>query len=558
MTVYAVFASVLCGLAAPFYYYNIILLYQLSAYRLKELFTAVRRKSLVYFLPFLSVLTVLFAVAAVVYAFVRTESFYWFILPFLFLVFCVAFFSYRRAKVKTVFSARLRRFAAVFALTTIAFTLPVVIFYPPYFILAPLPSGTASFFVAHLVVTPFEKKRNARFVRAAKEKLQNSPDLIKIGITGSYGKTTAKNMLKAFLTPDYSVCITPGNYNTPMGIAKTVNNELLSDDTAFIAEMGARYTGDIKELTEIVKPSYAMITAIGNQHLETFGSYDALLNAKNELIEGLPSDGLAVFNGDNEGCVTLYKRCKCRRLISGRDEEAVKLFSENVADERGKKRSAANKSDSAAIKEEGKKPKYVSSFDACYGEVSCTAEGTEFTVILGGKKLRWSTRLIGAHIPSAITQCALMAYALGVKPDSLKNTVAALKPVAHRLELLYNGNDVIIDDAYNGNESGAKSAFTALAQFAPRVRVAITPGLVELGERQAAANKELGEFAAAHCDYAIFTGPNSDDLEAGALSGGMNPDRVFKVRSLNEAKEILKTIKGEKAVLFENDLPDNY
>lgn len=172
--------------------------------------------------------------------------------------------------------------------------------------------------------------------------------------------------------------------------------------------------------------------------------------------------------------------------------------------------------------------------------------------------LRLVTRLLGDHIPSAITQCALTAFALGVSTQDIKKAAAALKPVAHRLELLYNGNDVIIDDAYNGNESGAKNALIALSRFAPRVRVIVTPGLVELGERQFAANKELGEFAAKYCDYAIFLGPNSDALLAGALYGGMNPDFVYKVRSLEEVTEILKTIKGEKAVLFENDLPDNY
>ena len=558
MTVYAVFSSVLCGLIAPFYYYDVILLYQLSAYRLKELFTAVKRKKILYFIPFLTVLTVLFAVAATVYAFMRSVAFYWFILPFIFFAAGVAFFSYKKAKVKIVISARLRRFAASFALITVVFTLPVVIFYPPYFILAPLPSGAAAFFISHFLVTPFEKKRNARFVSSAAEKLRNSTDLIKIGITGSYGKTTAKNILKDFLTPKYSVCITPGNYNTPMGIAKTVNNELLDDDTAFIAEMGARYTGDIKELSQIVKPAYAMITAIGNQHLETFGSYEKLLNAKNELVEALPPDGLAVFNGDNEGCVTLYKRCKCSRLISGRDEAAIESCQKSDAEERVKKKKSSMANSAEKSGQQEKETAYFSQFDACYGEVRYTAEGTEFTVLLGGKMLRLVTRLIGDHIPSAITQCALTAFALGVSTQDIKKAAAALKPVAHRLELLYNGNDVIIDDAYNGNESGAKNALIALSRFAPRVRVIVTPGLVELGERQFAANKELGEFAAEHCDYAIFLGPNSDALLSGALYGGMNPDFVYKVRSLEEVTEILKTIKGEKAVLFENDLPDNY
>ena len=135
---------------------------------------------------------------------------------------------------------------------------------------------------------------------------------------------------------------------------------------------------------------------------------------------------------------------------------------------------------------------------------------------------------------------------------------AELKPVAHRLELLYNGDDVIIDDAYNGNESGALNALRVLNSFAPRTRVLITPGLVELGARQEEANRRLGAQAYQNCDYAIFVGPNAEILKCGAEEAGFEPECVFSVNKLSDAVDIYKKIKGEKAVLFENDLPDNY
>ena len=426
--------------------------------------------------------------------------------------------------------------------------------YPPLFALAPIFPGILAFLIAAIITSPIEKRRNARFVTAAKTALAARADLIKIGVTGSYGKTTAKNLLSAFLSKEYSTCATPGNYNTPMGIAMTVRDELLADDEVFVAEMGARYRGDIRELCDIVSPSVAVITAIGTQHLETFGSEENLLATKNELIEALPADGVAIFNGDNDGAIKLYNRCAKRRLISGNDEEAVQklyaLFS--TGDSRAKGKPAAG------VKPTEEEVKALSRFDAFYGDIGYAARGMEFTLVVNGSAARIATALLGAHVPSMIAECALTANYLGISLEKIKFVASEVKAVAHRLELLYNGDDVIIDDAYNGNEAGAQNALEVLSKFSPRIRVLITPGIVELGERGEAANARIGELAAVSCDYAVFVGGNASALARGAKSAGMNADNVTEVRDLACAVEKLKTIKGEKAVLFENDLPDNY
>ncbi len=542
------------GIIAPLFAYRILLLYQLSAYRLKELRTAMKRKSPAYFLLSPAAALVGFAACAAVYPFLRSDCFAVTLALSFTAGVTVTVNAHLSAKVKLTFTARLKRFIAVFAIITAILSAGLSVLYPPLFALAPIFPGSAAFLLAVGITSPIEKRRNARFVTAAKTVLAARADLIKIGVTGSYGKTTAKNLLSAFLSKEYSTCATPGNYNTPMGIALTVRDELLADDEVFVAEMGARYRGDIRELCDIVSPSVAVITAIGTQHLETFGSEENLLAAKNELIEALPSDGAAIFNGDNDGARTLYDSCPKRRLISGSDEEAVrKLYAlVNFDGDREKGKPAA------IVKPTEEEVKALSHFDAFYGDIGYAARGMEFTLVVNGRAARITTALLGAHVPSMIAECALTANYLGISLEKIKFAASEVKAVAHRLELLYNGDDVIIDDAYNGNEAGAKNALEVLSKFSPRIRVLITPGIVELGERGEAANARIGELAAGSCDYAIFVGGNASALARGAKSAGMNDDNVTEVRDLDGAVETLKTIKGEKAVLFENDLPDNY
>lgn len=555
MTILAeILPGIIGGILAPLFAYRVLLLYQLSAYRLKELRMAVKRKRPAYFLLSPIAASVCFAVCAAVYPFLRNDCFAVMLALPLIAGIAAAVNAHLSAKVKLAFTARLKRFITVFAIIAAILSAGLSVMYPPLFAFAPIFPGIVAFLFAAIITSPIEKRRNARFVTAAKTVLAARADLIKIGVTGSYGKTTAKNLLSAFLSKEYSTCVTPGNYNTPMGIALTVRDELLADDEVFVAEMGARYRGDIRELCDIVSPSIAVITAIGTQHLETFGSEENLLVTKNELIEALPADGVAIFNGDNDGAIKLYDRCAKRRLISGSDEEAVQklyaLFS--TGDRRAKCKTAAD------VKPTEEEVKTLSRFDAFYGDICYAARGMEFTLVLNGRAARITTALLGAHVPSMIAECALTANYLGISLEKIKFAASEVKAVAHRLELLYNGDDVIIDDAYNGNEAGAQNALEVLSKFSPRIRVLITPGIVELGEHGEAANARIGELAAVSCDYAIFVGGNASALARGAKSAGMNVDNVTEVRDLDGAVEKLKTIKGEKAVLFENDLPDNY
>ena len=158
---------------------------------------------------------------------------------------------------------------------------------------------------AHWLLQPYEKQVQKYFLRCAQKKLKRRPDLIKIGITGSYGKTSVKNILAQLLSTRYRVVASPASFNTPMGLARTVNENLQDDTQILIMEMGARRVGEIRELCEILQPRYGIITSIGACHLETFGDVATVAQTKAELLQALPIDGYAVTDGDNEWCQKL-------------------------------------------------------------------------------------------------------------------------------------------------------------------------------------------------------------------------------------------------------------
>ena len=158
---------------------------------------------------------------------------------------------------------------------------------------------------ANWLLRPYEKWVQRYFLRRAQKILRGRPDLIKIGVTGSYGKTSVKNILAQLLRVKYRVVASPASFNTPMGLARTVNQNLQADTQVLIMEMGARRPHEIRELAQILQPRYAIITSIGACHLETFGDLQTVAQTKAEILEGLPIDGLAVTDGDNPWCEKL-------------------------------------------------------------------------------------------------------------------------------------------------------------------------------------------------------------------------------------------------------------
>ena len=375
-------------------------------------------------------------------------------------------------------------------------------------------------FLAYLINEPLEEGIKRYYVRRAKIKLDKS-GVLKIGITGSYGKTSIKEILKTILSQKYRVLATPASFNTPMGIALTVKN-LDSTHDVFIAEMGARSRGDIKELAALVKPSYGVLTGINNQHMETFGSQEAIEDTKFELFENLAEGGKGFFSSDSEGAMKLWQRFEGEKYSAGIKGERNIVTAENI---------------------------------------STGQHGMTFTLKIAGEPpVECGTVLLGRHSVSNICLAAAVAYKIGLTPEEIARGINRIQSIGHRLELVPNNrNIVIIDDSYNGNVNGVEAALEVLDTFGGR-KIVLTPGLVELGKQENLANLAFGQKLAAHADVVIIIGKhNAEMLINGLTAGGMDKSNIFFAKSLNKGNAMLNEMLAPgDVVLFENDLPDNY
>ena len=369
--------------------------------------------------------------------------------------------------------------------------------------------------LANALEKPFSSAKNRRYLAAAKKKLLAAP-CVKIGITGSCGKTSVKNFLAGILGGRYRVFATPASYNTPLGIAKAIEDVDLTQYDYFIAEMGARHKGDIAELCELVRPDHCIVTGICPQHLETFGTVEGIVAAKGEILRGTKPGGFAVI---------------------GQDEYTARLDP------------AAAGLKKVAVGEHGE----FGAFD-----VHCSPAGIEFKLAMGILQMPVRSRLLGAHNAQNIALAAALASKLGVEKEEIASAVAGLDFVPHRLQPLEAGGVVVLDDAYNANVRGAAAALDVLRLFGGR-KFVVTPGLVELGVLEESENAALGERMVG-LDRILLVGSTLvTAVRKGYLAAGGIEERVSVHPTLDAAKEALgQELMPGDTVLFLNDLPDIY
>ncbi len=378
-------------------------------------------------------------------------------------------------------------------------------------------------FLARVINTPIEKSVFHYYRSKAKNKLKSMTNLKVIGITGSYGKTSSKNILSDILNIKYDALPTPRNLNTPNGLMITINNHLDKFNDIFIAEMGAYVRGEIKELCDLVHPKYGILTRIGTAHLESFGSEENIIKGKFELIESLPSDGFAVLNKDDPKQVNYKLKNKVRTIWIGIDEEDV---------------------DVRAV------------------DIKCSNKGTNFNVLFKGdkKKYNFQTKLLGNHNVYNILAGLAFGYEFGISIEELQQAVKTVRAVEHRLELKKLGNFYQIDDAYNSNPVGAENAVKVLGMM-PGIKVVVTPGMIELGEKEDEYNKIFGEQIAEVADYAVLIGEaKTKPIKEGLMKKGFDKEKIIVFNDVRDAYPFIGSLTGKKDVyaLFENDLPDTY
>lgn len=406
--------------------------------------------------------------------------------------------------------------------------------------------------VANLLIYPLERTINGAYLRAARKRIQTLRPKV-IGITGSYGKTSTKYILHQILSQKFNTLMTPDSYNTPMGVTKVIRGELTAAHEVFIVEMGAYRRGDIRELCQLASPEIGILTAVGMQHLERFKSIETIAKTKYELIESLPADGLAVFNCDNDIVAGLADKTDDKQVIRyAVDADNAALTASNVRHT-----------------EAGLEFTVYCHAEECGGQAPALRRGKtnngQAPALQVDGEIEMRTRLLGRHNVSNILAATSVALACGMELEEIRDAVAKVEPVPHRLQLSAGAGGVtIIDDSFNANPVGAKAALEVLDDFgrAPNggKKVLVTPGMVELGEQEYEENRRFGERAAQVCDRVILVGRNQTaPILEGLKTANYPKDRVSIAANLAEVKDYLaKLLKPGDVVLFENDLPDNY
>lgn len=373
------------------------------------------------------------------------------------------------------------------------------------------------------LLKPVEAHINKRYYDDARRILKSMPELKIVGITGSYGKTSTKHYLHTILSEHFETLMTPGSYNTPMGVIRTVREMMKPYTEIFICEMGAKQKGDIKEICDLVEPGCGIITAVGPMHLETFGNIDTVCSTKFELADAIPSDGFVAVNNDFE-------------------------------------KSAARKVDNTQCIRYGVSNTENADYRA--ENVEYSADGTEFTVVgPDGKKMQFKTRLIGECNISNLLAAIIVALKLGVPEEKIRIGVSRIEQVEHRLNVKRTpGGVTIIDDAFNSNPDGSKMALEVLGRFKTGKRICVTPGMIELGDRREELNEALGRHIGENADIAIIVNEyNRDALVEGVLSTGFDKKNLYTVESFETSQKLLSTLlKPGDTILYENDLPDSF
>mgnify|MGYP004629077829 FL=1 len=374
--------------------------------------------------------------------------------------------------------------------------------------------------LANIINKPIEKMVANYYKNKAIKKLNSMNNMKVIGITGSYGKTSSKNILSDILNIKYNATPTPKNFNTPLGLIITINNHLDKFSDMFIAEMGAFKRGEIKELCDLVHPTYGILTKIGTAHLDSFGSQANIQKGKFELIESLPQDGVGILNGDDELQVKYKLKNKCKILWIGIHNKDVDVRADNI---------------------------------------KLTNKGTTFDCYFKGdsKKYKFETKLLGeANVYNILAGIAL-GYELGISIAQLQMGVKKVNPVEHRLELRKYSDINIIDDAYNSNPVGSKMALDVL-KLMPGKKIVVTPGMIELANQEYELNKKFGEYIADSVDEVILVGAKqTKPIQDGLAKKKFPKEKIYILNDVKEAFALMQKLKEKDTyVLLENDLPD--
>lgn len=365
--------------------------------------------------------------------------------------------------------------------------------------------------------------RNQFILKRAAEKIAKRTDLIVIGVTGSFGKTSVKEFLSAVLSSKFKVLKTSSHQNSEVGISNCILSELSQDHQVFVVEMGAYGRGGIKLLGSIAKPRIGILTGINSQHISLFGSQEEIVKTKYELIECLPKTGLALFNGENEFCRELYKKTEIHKKIygdTGHNETSPDIWAENI---------------------------------------NIYKDRVEFLATFkGAEKIPIKAKVLGRHNILNILPAILIAKILGLTREEIIKGVENIRPDQGALKIINGKSDpYFIDSTYSSNFDGVIADLEYLNVW-PGKKAIIMPCIIELGEKAKEIHREIGKKIAKVCSMAIITtGEYYGDIKAEAIKNGMEENNIV---CLDDTEQILSRIKifanPNDVILLEGRLPE--
>ena len=503
------------------------------------------------------------------------------------------YFWQRGLDKKLVFTPRVKRFFAILAVCVFSFN---AAFYaaggPILPIFLPLGAGLATSFA-------YERAQAARFKADARKKLAQMPTLTIIQITASYGKTSIKNFLYQILKNDFRCYKTPRSVNTLAGLVRDVNEALPADTQIYIAEAGARLSGDIAEITEFLAPQIVVVGEIGAQHIEYFKSIENIRKTKLEALTSarlkhaflhsstqksadervtIYDEGLEICSADLDGIK--FSLCLRENESSASSENSAPHIEISAAEGEGQGDFSLDASSAACAEKDKNSKNYSADFDEA-NSVFCakrseqefyeqTARAASDDKICGdkergaqealsehkilngrskqGKRHEFFAPILGKFNAANLAACIKIARFLGLSADKIKSRVAHVGAVEHRLARLDAGGKIIIDDSFNGNLSGMLQSYELMRSYGGR-KVIITPGIVE-------STREDNETLAAKIDeifdLAIITG----ELNSEVLQSKIDPAKTIVLKDKRDLQRVLSenTHSGD-LILFSNDAP---
>lgn len=372
------------------------------------------------------------------------------------------------------------------------------IIFSPFFILASI--------LASYPVALYLKRR---IISKAKKKREAFKNLLVIGVTGSYGKTSVKEYLFHLLKRQFRVLKTEEHVNTEMGVAGTVLTNLKKEHQIFIVEMGAYKKGEIAAISNIVKPSIGIITGINEQHISLFGSIENILKAKAELAVSLPQDGLLVLNADNKYCALIGKHVKRKNVYY----------------------SFLKKTDLS-----------VKNFDL-------SLDGTEFMIKYENKLYRFKTKLIGKHNLQNLLGVILIALKLGISNEIIKNALMELYPPKENFEIRKKKNLTLIDSSYNLNPASIGAANELMNLYKGYRKIAVLDDILELGKKTSMIHYQVGKKLS-KLDHLYLIGKNyASIVKKAAMEAGMKKSAITQVKNKEAIVATLRSFRKEKVVI---------